>query len=107
MPRLDLTLSRLQRYDERVCLGLNRASRLAPVRHVFRAVSRLGDGVFWYALMLALLLQDAESALVPVLHMMLVGIACTATYSVLKRGTGRRRPFEVVPAVAAHAAPLD
>jgi len=26
---------------------------------------------------------------------------------VLKRGTGRRRPYEVVPAVSAGAAPLD
>jgi undecaprenyl-diphosphatase len=107
MSRLDLTFSRLQSCDERLCLALNLASRHAAVRRFFRVVSWLGNGIFWYALMLVLLLHGAQRALFPVLQMALVGVVCTVTYSVLKRGTGRRRPFEVVPAVSAGAMPLD
>jgi undecaprenyl-diphosphatase len=107
MSPLEPTLVRLQRYDERLCLALNGASRYLTLLHLFRVVSRLGNGIGWYALMLALLLEDAQGALLPVLHMIVVGAACTATYSVLKRGTGRRRPYEVVPAVYAGAVPLD
>src|SRR6267378_686740 len=107
MSPLEPTLSRLQRYDERLCLALNGASRYLTVLQLFRAVSWLGNGIFWYALMLVLLLDDAQGALLPVLHMIMVGAVCMATYSALKRRTGRRRPYEVVPAVALGAAPLD
>src|SRR5919201_819471 len=106
-PLEHLTISRLQRADERLCLALNGASRYLTVLQLFRAVSWLGNGIGWYALMLALLLRDAQGALLPVLHMIAVGAVCTATYSALKRRTGRRRPYEVVPAVYAGAAPLD
>jgi undecaprenyl-diphosphatase len=104
---LNGTLLRLQQYDERLCIALNAASERLAVLHFFRAVSWLGNGIFWYALMLTLLLVDAERALFPVLHMILVGAICTATYSALKRHTARRRPYEVVPAVALGAVPLD
>jgi undecaprenyl-diphosphatase len=101
------TLERLQRCDERLCLALNGASRHLTLLQLFRAVSWLGNGIFWYALMLALLLDDAQRALFPVLHMVVVGALGTAAYSALKRRTARARPFEVVPAVALGAAPLD
>ena len=108
MPPLEhLTITRLQRADERLCLALNAASRHMSVLHLFRVVSRLGNGVFWYALMFVLLVRDAEQALFPVLHMVVVGAAGTAIYSALKRRTARARPFAVVPAVALGAAPLD
>ena len=106
-PREHLTISRLQRADERLCLALNGASRHFSVLQLFRAVSWLGNGIFWYALMLALLVEDAQRALFPVLHMIVVGALGTAIYSALKRRTARARPFAVVPAVWAGAAPLD
>jgi undecaprenyl-diphosphatase len=106
-PLEHLTISRLQRADERLCLALNATSRNMSVLHMFRAVSSLGNGVFWYCLMLVLLVRDAEQALLPVLHMVVVGALGTAIYSALKRRTARARPFEVVPAVAPGAAPLD
>lgn len=106
-PLEHLTISRLQRADERLCLALNAASRYFSVLQLFRAVSWLGNGVFWYALMLALLLENAQRALFPVLHMIVVGALGTAIYSALKRRTARARPFAVVPAVWAGATPLD
>ena len=107
MSRIDGTLERMRRYDEWLCLRMNAGLRYELVLHVFRAVSWLGNGLFWYALMLALLVHYGGEALLPVLHMIGVGIACTITYSFLKRRTSRPRPYQVVPAVAIGAVPLD
>jgi len=107
MPRIDGTLARIRRYDEWLCLRMNAGLRYEFVLHFFRAVSWLGNGLFWYALMLALLVQYGGGALLPVLHMIGVGIAGSTTYAFLKRRTSRPRPYQVVPAVAIGAAPLD
>jgi undecaprenyl-diphosphatase len=74
---------------------------------VFRVVSRLGDGVFWYSLMLALLAVGGASALAPIGRMAGTGLACTLIYKWLKSKTSRPRPFAVENAVRAGADPLD
>lgn len=107
MPRLDATLQAIQRWDERTCARLNRAIRFRAFLHLFRAVSWLGNGIFWYALMLALLLEYGADAALPVLHMVCVGLLCTVLYRALKKGTLRPRPFEVHARIAAGAVPLD
>ena len=107
MSRLDATLGRVQRCDERLCVWMNGASRHALLLHALRAVSWLGDGVVWYALMLGLLVRHGADAVPAVLHMIAVGIVSATTYRMLKRGTSRPRPYQVMPAIAARAAPLD
>ena len=107
MSRLDPAFARIQRWDERVCVRMNRALRYATVLPVFRAVSWLGNGIFWYSLVLALLLQHGAQAVQPVLHMVLVGVVCTLAYKLLKRGTLRPRPYQALQAVAAGAGALD
>lgn len=103
MSRLDA----LRRCDEWLCVRMNAGLRFGPLLYFFRAVSWLGNGIFWYALMLALLMRDAAGALQPVLHMAVVGALCTGTYSLLKRSTLRPRPYQVVTAIQRGAAPLD
>ena len=107
MPRLDGTLETIRRWDERTCARLNRAIRVRALLHLFRAVSWLGNGIFWYALMLALLLAYGADAALPVLHMVWVGLLCTFLYRLLKKGTFRPRPYEVHAHIAAGAVPLD
>ena len=107
MTRLDSTLARLQHWDEQVCLSLNRGVHVRPMLQFFRAVSWLGNGTFWYALMLAMLLLEADRAMLPVMHMVLAGLACTFVYKLLKRGTLRPRPFQRHRQIAAGALPLD
>jgi undecaprenyl-diphosphatase len=107
MLRLDGTLERMRRCDEWLCLRLNAGLRYAALLHFFRAVSWLGNGIFWYALMLAFLVREGAGALQPVLHMVFVGAVCSGTYAMVKRGTGRQRPFQIMPAVTAGATPLD
>lgn len=107
MLRLEAALRNLRRWDLRACERLNRAARYRAPLAFFRAVSWLGNGIFWYGLMLGLLLAHGDEAGLPVLHMILAGLACTAVYRALKRGTLRPRPYEVHAHIAAGAVPLD
>ena len=107
MSRLEAGLERLRLWDSALCIRFNGAVRIAPVRLVFRVVSRLGDGVFWYSLMLALLAAGGATALGPVARMAGTGLACTLIYKWLKSKTSRPRPFAVENAVRAGADPLD
>ena len=107
MSRLDGPLERLRLWDVRTCAGFNRVARSGPLLRAFRLVSALGDGIFWYALMLAMLLIHGIDAAPAVVHMFAVGIVCTLLYRALKRGTLRPRPFEVHAHIAAGSVPLD
>jgi membrane-associated phospholipid phosphatase len=84
-----------------------RAIRFRALLHLFRAVSWLGDGIFWYSLMLALLLAHGATAAMPVLHVAGTGIVCTLLYRLLKKGTLRPRPYQVHAHIAAGSVPLD
>lgn len=74
---------------------------------LLRRVSRLGDGVFWYMLMLALIAWHGLNALPAVLHMILAGLIGTLIYKWLKGATERPRPYQVCPSICCLTAPLD
>ncbi len=100
-------LQQIKTWDMELCAFCNRQSRNFTVRNLFRLASRLGDGMFWYALMGALLLQDGVAALPAVLHMVAVGLAGTAIYKFIKGKTLRPRPFNVYPAIKCMGRTLD
>jgi undecaprenyl-diphosphatase len=107
MPQIHSALDFIQRWDRRVCVRLNRTLRFWAVLHAFRAISWLGDGIFWYSVILALLLTYERDAAAAVLHMALAGMVCTLIYKAVKRGTLRPRPYEVLSVIARGAPPLD
>ena len=102
-----LTLHRLATWDESLCLRFNRVGDRRGARVVLRLASRLGDGVFWYALMGALLLAYGQSALVPVLKMLLTGCLGVMLYKWLKRRISRPRPYQINQDITLSGAPLD
>lgn len=75
------------------CLFFNRINHKKSVSRFFAAISRLGNGIFWYVLMLALPVIYGVSAWETVLHMLLVAILALIIYKRLKSGTQRIRPF--------------
>lgn len=107
MPRFDSPLRAVALWDETWCLRLNRASGVRWIRALFRAVSRFGDGLFWYVLMGGMLLAGGSAAAGPVLRMVAVGAAGLAIYKWLKKRTSRPRPYQVRAAIRAGADPLD
>ena len=80
-------------FDRRVCVAANRWGTRRAVGVFFGTVSRLGDGVFWYALMLALVVFDGWRGLQAAAHMAATGLTALLLYRLLKRHTRRPRPF--------------
>lgn len=101
------SLQRLSQLDQIICIRVNRASRNTITRSAFCAVSRLGDGVFWYALMLALLMAFRGDAVPGVAVMICTGLFCAALYKVLKHKTSRQRPYQIHRDIICSATPLD
>lgn len=76
-----------------LCLLFNRVNRIQPVSWFFGIISRLGDGIFWYVLMLMLPILYGWPAVQVSLHMGLVALVGLALYKWLKTSTERVRPF--------------
>ncbi len=100
-------LRRLAELDIVWCLHFNRASHRRELERLFALVSRLGDGVFWYTLMLALLLVQGTAALPVVGRMLLAGALSLILYKWLKARTTRPRPCARHDHIRASVAPLD
>ncbi|MGQ5521693.1 phosphatase PAP2 family protein [Chitinimonas sp. PSY-7] len=91
--RLPLNRDEWLALDQHWTLRCNRASRHHVWRGFFACISRLGDGIFWYGLMIGLVLINGQSALPAVTHMAGVGLIGLLLYKWLKRLTSRPRPF--------------
>jgi len=76
-------------------------------RSYFAAVSRLGDGLFWYALMAVMILLDGMPGLRASVHLAATGVIALTLYKLLKRWTRRPRPFASDVRIRAWVAPLD
>jgi undecaprenyl-diphosphatase len=107
MPSLNYQLQQISRWDAELCAFCNRHSRNLTVRNLFGLASRLGDGVFWYALMGWLLLKYQVTAIPAVLHMITIGLFGTAVYKYIKGKTMRPLPFNVYPAIVCVGKTLD
>src|SRR5262245_3178251 len=103
--RFATAFERFDRAELRFCRALNRSSGLPTARAFFHAVSRLGDGWIWYALILSqLLLPDGSVAAA---HLALTGGVGLLAYKLIKRRAVRERPFITHAAICCGAAPLD
>ena len=93
--------------ERRLCLAMNRWGARRVLTRFFSIVSRLGDGVFWYALMGLLAAFGGLRGIHAALHMACVGIVAATLYRTLKRWTRRPRPFRTHADITAYLAPLD
>ena len=97
----------LPRRETTWCLRANRLGEWSALRGFFAAVSRLGDGVFWYVLMAAPVIVDGLHGLAASAHMAATGVVALTLYKTLKRWTRRPRPFAADGRIQAWVAPLD
>jgi undecaprenyl-diphosphatase len=93
--------------ESRLCLHCNRWIARRAIARLFGAVSRLGDGAFWYALMTVVAVLGGPYGRIAAAHMALTGLAAAALYRLLKRWTRRPRPFRAHSEIIAHVPPLD
>lgn len=99
--------NRLRDNDAGWCLRANRICARSGALKYFAAVSRLGDGVFWYALMAAMVLLDGMAGLAASAHLAATGAIALSLYKLLKRWTRRPRPYASDVRIQAWVAPLD
>ena len=89
------------------CRRSNRICARSGTRRYFAAISRLGDGAAWYALMVALLVFDGLDGLCASAHLAATGAIALGLYKLLKHWTKRPRPCASDARIQAWVAPLD
>lgn len=104
---LKALLEQLSDLEAPVCRAFNRRGDMLDTQRLFGIVSRLGDGIFWYLLMLLLPAVYGKTGLQVALQMMLVGVVSLIIYKAVKQLTGRRRPCDRYGDVQRHAPMLD
>jgi undecaprenyl-diphosphatase len=98
---------RLRTNESEWCLRANALCGRIATRRFFSLISRLGDGVFWYALMAALALFGGHDGMLAALHLAAIGLVSLVLYKALKRWTRRPRPCASDLRIRAWVAPLD
>jgi undecaprenyl-diphosphatase len=105
--RTSALFEHLDALEMSVCVRANRACRAHPVERFFAAVSRAGDGVVWYALMLLLPVAHGLQGLAVSARMAAAGLAGVGIYKMLKGRLARHRPFATHSAIRSVTPPLD
>jgi undecaprenyl-diphosphatase len=104
---LGIWFARVDAAEYRICRKLNHGAAFPVPRRIFQVASRLGDGIIWYVLIVALPCVYGCQALRPALVMALTGVLGLVVYKVLKRAFVRERPFITHAAIDLAMPPLD
>jgi undecaprenyl-diphosphatase len=105
--RVTLAFARFDAAELKFCRYLNRSSRSSFVRETFRAISWLGDGWVWYAILAALPLLYGMDGLSASLQMTATAALGIAIYKLIKNRAVRERPYITHSAIECASAPLD
>lgn len=93
--------------DLKGCIYLNTFSHSERVAYFFKMISRLGDGIFWYVMMLAVWILQGLIYGLQLIYVGLSSLVGTAIYKLLKQKTVRPRPYQVHQVVRLCERPLD
>lgn len=97
----------MDNYEYKLCLSFNKYSSIKMVRAFFAVISRLGNGVFWYALMLILPLIYGPQAIETSIMMAITAVIGVVIYKLLKNNLVRQRPCIHHEAIQQGTAMLD
>lgn len=100
-------LNQLDQLEAPFCRAVNQRADALKTRQFFRIISRLGDGIFWYALMLLLPVLYGKNGVMTALQMLLVGFFCLVIYKGIKHLTVRERPCDFHHDIHPHGPKLD
>lgn len=101
------TVDKIQYWDTHWCIRLNSYSTKKQVALFFKWISRAGDGIFWYSMLLVALLIEGWSALTPVAITCGTALVGLIIYKSLKHKTVRPRPYQVHQVIILGERPLD
>lgn len=97
----------LGQLDARTCLAMNQVNLWPFWGRFFGAVSRLGDGVAWYTLMVLIAVFGGGLGFRTALLMLVSGLSCTILYKSVKHALRRPRPCHVFGELHTTVPPLD
>jgi undecaprenyl-diphosphatase len=107
MDRTPTMFARFDLAEYRLCRGFNGVAAHRGLRIAMQVVSRLGNGVFWYALMALLPVIYGAAGVRCALMMAATGVAGLLLYKALKHRLVRERPFIRHPGITLAMPPLD
>ena len=81
--------------DLKGCVVLNHLLHSKGVAAFFKMISRLGNGIFWYVMIIAAWLLQGLIYSMQLLYLILGSTFGTVLYRILKTKTSRPRPYQV------------
>ena len=93
--------------DLKGCLYFNHLSHSHAIAQFFKLISRLGDGAFWYAMLLVVWYVQGLNYSVQILYVFLGSLVGTTIYKLLKQKTVRPRRYQVHQVIIMGERPLD
>ncbi|MGO1251437.1 phosphatase PAP2 family protein [Psychrobacter sp.] len=106
-PTLAIYVNQFILWDTSLCIHINRYSTNQMIATFFKTISRLGDGWFWYAMLLTAFALQGTAAILPLVVTMLISATGLAVYKILKIKTVRPRPYQVHQVIVLGERPLD
>ncbi len=100
-------LRRIDAIELAVCVQVNRIGDYVSAARFFRLISQLGDGWFWYALILVLPALYGHMGALVSLHVGLTALINVALFKYLKTRVVRVRPFTKVDEIKRGAPIMD
>jgi undecaprenyl-diphosphatase len=97
----------MDQHEYQLCLLFNRYTTVKMVRAFFAVISRLGNGVFWYGLILGLPFIYGLQAITTSIMMIVSGTIGIILYKLLKNNLVRQRPCIHHAAIQQGTAMLD
>ena len=105
--RRQAAINQMVYWDRQITFQMNKTLRWRTVSPFFRVISNLGNGKFWYALMVILPLLHGQYGLNASLHMGMTALVTLLIYKSVKGVTQRTRPSAVYDAIMQGTAALD
>ncbi|MFZ8201775.1 phosphatase PAP2 family protein [Alteromonas portus] len=83
----------LNNTELQICVAVNKLNKIKTCQYFFGSISRLGDGIFWYLIVLLLPFVKGLEGLNVSINMIVNALACLIIYLYVKKLFRRRRPF--------------
>ena len=93
--------------DLKGCVYLNHFSHSVRMATFFKMISRLGNGAFWYFMLILVWIMQGLIYTVQIVYLILGSTIGTMIYKVLKIKTVRPRPYQVHQVIRLGEHPLD
>jgi undecaprenyl-diphosphatase len=93
--------------DLKGCVYLNHFSHSERIAAFFKIISRLGNGAFWYLMLIVVWLIQGLVYTLQILYLVLGSMVGTIIYKLLKTKTVRPRPYQVHQVIRLGEHPLD